>query len=160
MKPWVCIGKIISAHGIKGQVKIKAFTKNLDSFTKYGSLVNEKQEVVVLKKISIQHPSTITATIEDITTRNQAELLKGICLFIHEDNLPPLTEEEVYQDQLINFPLVTKDKILGIIIGVYNFGAGYFCEVRTENGKIGTIHLSSCIIHKDKLECQEDHFLI
>lgn len=159
MKPWVCIGKIIAAHGIKGQVKIRVFT-DPELINESGPLVDAKEKSVVLKNISVKSHTVIHASIAGVTTRNDAEILKGTELFIHEDNLPPLSEEEVLIDQFINLPLIADGKILGTVIGVYDFGAGLFCEVKTPTGKVGTVHINSCTVFDDKIECEEDHFLI
>ena len=160
MKPWVCVGKIIAAHGIKGQIKIKTLTEDPKSIGQFNPLVNKKQEKIILKNFSVKSPTTAVASIDGITTRNEAEMLKGTELFIHQDQFPPLSDEEVYIQHLVDLPLIANGKILGHIIGVYDFGAGSFCEVRTPDGKVGTVHFASCSIFDDKLECEEDHFLI
>lgn len=160
MNPLVQLGQIIAAHGIKGQVKIKILTDHPQYFTGYGQLVNDKQEPVTITSFVVKSPFLAVASIKDITTRNQAELLKNSQLSIYENQLPPLSDEELYRKKLIGLPLIAEGKILGHVVDVCNFGAGDFCEICTNKGKIGTIHLSSCTAYDDRLECPEDHFLI
>lgn len=160
MSRLICLGKIVAAHGIKGQVKVRIFTNTPDNFTKYGPLVNEKQEYIPLTNLVIKSPNSAIASIDGIINRNQAEILKGTQLFIFEHQLPPPSEDEVYYEQLIGLPLLANEQILGHVVGVFDFGAGAFCEIKTQEGKIGTIHLTSCTVLADKLECEEDHFLI
>ncbi len=160
MKSLILLAQIVAAHGIKGQVKIKIFADSPESLTEYGIVVNQKQEPVSITNLSIKSPTLAVASIADITTRNQAELLKGTQLFINESQLPPLSDEEVYYGQLMELPLIADGKTLGHVVGVFDFGGGCFCEIRTPAGKIGTVHLTSCTVHSDKLECPEDHFLI
>lgn len=160
MNRLICLGQIVSAHGIKGQVKIKAFTTIPENIIKYGTLVNQKQEPIIVNITTIKPPSSVIASIEGITTRNQAEILKGTQLFVFEDQLPPSSADEIYYEKLIDLPLIANGKILGHITGVFDFGAGSFCEVKTPDGKTGTIHISSCTVFSDKLECEEDHFLV
>lgn len=155
----VCLGQVVAAHGIKGQVKVKTFTSVPENLTKYGRLINQKQEPVIIKITAIKSSSVI-ASIEGITTRNQAEALKGMQLFIFDNQLPPLSEDEVYYEQLVGLPIIANDKILGHVIGIFNFGAGSFCEVKTPENKTGTIHLSNCIVFSDRLECEAEHLLI
>lgn len=159
MKPWVCLGQIAAAHGIKGQVKIKTFTEDPDSLTKYGDLVDDKQQPVNITNFKSTSPTTGIAAIANITTRSEAELLKGTQLFVHQDQLPELSETEIYHESLIGLPLIAGDKILGHVIAVHDFGAGCFCEIET-NGKNGTVHLTSCTVFDDHLECYEGNFLI
>ncbi len=160
MKSLICLGQIVAGHGIKGQVKIKIFAQSPESLTDYGVIVNEKQEPVSITSLSVKSPTSAVASIASVTTRNQAELLKGTQLFIDESQLPPLSDEEVYYEQLMDLPLIAGDKTLGTVVGVFDFGAGTFCEISTPSGKVGTIHLTSCTVLADKLECEEDHFLI
>ena len=160
MNPLVHLGQIVAAHGIKGQVKIKSLADDPYHLTEYGQLVNEKQEPVIITNFSVKSAVLAVGSINGVTTRNQAELLKGTQLFIHESQLPPPSDEEIYHKQLIGLPLIDDGKILGHVVGVFDFGAGSFCEVRTEKRKTGTVHLTSCTVHSDKLECLEDHFLI
>lgn len=160
MNSLILLGQIVAAHGIKGQVKIKILTENPSHLTNYGQLVNEKKEPAIITNLSVKSPSLAVASIKGLTTRNQAELLKNSQLFIYENQLPPLSDEEIYRKKLIGLPLIADDKIIGHVVNVCNFGAGDFCEVRTDKGKIGTVHLSSCIVYDDKLECPHYHFLI
>lgn len=183
MKPWVCVGKIVAAHGIKGQVKIKTFTEDPENITKYGQLVDSNQRPVDVLNFSKNSPTSGVSSIANVTTRNQAELLKGIQLFVHQSQLPELSETEIYHESLMGLPLLAGGKKLGEVVGVYDFGAGVFCEIQTPNkiskvsltgckadtagfceintkGKIGTIHLNSCNVFTDHLECDEINFLI
>lgn len=159
MKPWVCLGVIAAAHGIKGHVKIKAFTEDPESITKYGKLVDDNQKTVSVLQFLKNSPTTGIATISGVTTRNAAELLKGTKLYVHQNQLPTLSETEIYHESLIGLPLVADGKTLGEVIGVYDFGAGCFCEIQTAD-KIGTIHLTSCDIFADHLKCDEANFLV
>jgi len=160
MNRLICLGQIVAAHGIKGQVKIKTFTTSPENLIEYGTLVNQKHEPIVVNITTIKPPYSVIAFIEGVTTRNQAEILKGTQLFVFEDQLPPSSEDEVYYEKLIGQPLIANAKILAHITGVFDFGAGSFCEAKTPEGKTGTIHLSSCTVFSDKLECEEDHFLV
>jgi 16S rRNA processing protein RimM len=160
MTSLVQLGQIITAHGIKGQVKIKILTEHPHYFTDYGQLINEKQEPVIITSLVVKSPFLAVASIKGITTRNQAEVLKGSQLFIVENQLPPLSDEELYRKKLIGLPLIAEGETLGHVVAVCNFGAGDFCEVRTNKGKIGTVHLSSCTVDEDKIECPQDHFLV
>jgi 16S rRNA processing protein RimM len=160
MNDLICLGQIVAAHGIKGQVKIKVFTIYPENLNQYGVLINKNNEPIEIINLAVKSPTSVVASIKGITTRNQAETLKGTQLFIHEDQLPPLSDDEVYYEQLVGLPLVANDKTLGEVVGVFDFGAGAFCEVRATDGKIGTIHLSSCTLLDDKLTCEEEHFLI
>lgn len=156
----ICLGQIVAAHGIKGEVKIKTFTSDPENLTKYGPLINQKQESIAVKITSAKSPTTVIATIDGITTRNQAETLKNVQLFIFDDQLPPSSADEIYYEKVIGLPLVANGKTLGNVTGVFDFGAGSFCEVKTPEGKIGTIHMTSCNVLADRLECDEEHFLV
>ena len=95
MKPWGCLGVIAAAHGIKGHVKIKAFTEDPESIIKYGELVDDNQKTVSVVQFLKNSPTTGIATISGVTTRNAAELLKGTKLYVHQNQLPTLSENEI-----------------------------------------------------------------
>ena len=159
MKPWVRLGKIVAAHGIKGQVKIKTFTENPENLTSYGDLVDGNQNPVKIVSFSKKSEDILIAAVAGVTSRNQAELLKGVELFVHQSQLPALSETEVYHESLLGLRLLADGKKLGEVISVYDFGAGAFCEIQTRT-KVGTIHLTSCTVFSDHLECDEHNFLI
>ena len=132
----VCLGQVSSAHGIKGEVRIKPFTQAPEDVAAYGPLQDEagarRFEILSLRTTK----GGVVARLDGVTDRNQAEALKGVKLFVDRDRLPERNEDGVwYHADLIG--LVALDKggaALGTIVAVQNYGAGDLLEIRPATG--------------------------
>lgn len=147
LKKHTCVGIITSAHGIKGQVKIKTFTQECDNITKYGNLYTKSGQEIEITSIRILTNNSIVATLKNIITRNQAEELRDTKLFVLKEHLPTLDEDHFYYDDLIGLdvfktPRSEGDEPIGSVLQLYNFGAGDIIELQLVVGgrkTIGTI---------------------
>lgn len=156
MQNLICVAKIVAAHGIKGQVKIKSFA---DDLSLYKNFFLKNDQTLSLKKIQEKSPGILIATIENVVDRNQAETLIGTELFINQNQLPPLPDDEFYYEELIGRDVIVGSSKIGVVIGVFNFGAGEFCEIELASGKTATAHLSNCEITKDVIICPPEQLL-
>lgn len=132
----VCVGAIAAAHGIKGEVKIKAFTVDPKSVGSYGALLDETgQRSFTLSAVRPNGESTVIARIDGVADRNAAEALRGLRLYAPRSALPPAGEGEYYHHDLIGLDAVLANgEILGKVIAVDNFGAGDVIEIKPESG--------------------------
>ncbi len=131
----ICIGQITSAHGIKGHVKVRSFTEPSIKIFSYKELIDDTQTPVALKLIG--NSAMMVCAIEGVNSRNMAETLTGKKLYILRSELPLPHEDEFYINDIEGstvYCIETKDK-LGIITGIYNFGAGDLVEIAFENGE-------------------------
>ena len=72
---------------------------------------------------------------KEVATREQAEALRGLKLFIDRAALPAPDEDEFYVTDLIGLAVVTPDGAkLGTIRSVQDFGAGDLLEVLPPDG--------------------------
>ncbi|MBO0347139.1 ribosome maturation factor RimM [Roseibium limicola] len=129
----VCIG---AAHGIRGEVRVKPFGDDPLSFTDYGVLTDRsgKRSFEVVRA-RVQKTVVVTQ-FKGITTRNQAEELNGLELFITRDQLPQPEEDEFYYSDLAGVGVFDMSgKQLGKVAAVHDFGAGDLLEVRPARGK-------------------------
>lgn len=136
----VCLGVITTAHGIRGAIRIKTFTESPENLTRYGSLQDDKGNTYKLKVLDIKQTGIVTASITGITTRNEAEALRGTSLYIERDRLPTPKEEEFYHLDLIGLVALdlAGDKI-GVVETVHNFGAGDLLEIKLVSGQLQMI---------------------
>ena len=131
------IAKIISAHGIKGHVKISHFLFDSSNLLKYGKIFDHSGNIVKIKLLG-QKPPNLIVQIADINDRDAAEGIQGEFLYIEKAQLPEIkSANSFYYIDLIGLQLINKvgDEI-GQIINVDNFGAGDVIEIRLLNGKI------------------------
>lgn len=137
----VCLGEIVAAHGIKGHVKIKTYTANPVDIGAYGVIKDAKGKEYVLSNVRIATPNSAIAFVKGVTDRNQAETLRGIELFVERAQLPQPTDDEYYHEDLIDLTVQDEHgKIYGTVLGVQDFGAGEFFDIKSEeHNKIITL---------------------
>lgn len=122
----VIIGKIISAYGVKGWVKIRPFTETAKNFIQYRTQFlsrNQKDwNSVEIKEIKIQGQDVVADI--GLTDRDQSISRKGYFLAIERDQLPQLPENEFYWDDLIGLNVIDLDHLgLGKVVGLIETGA-------------------------------------
>ena len=72
----------------------------------------------------------LICAVEDIKTRNEAEKLKNLTLFVKRENLPLLNDDEFYQRDLLNFEVYNLERHnLGFVTSFNDFGGGLLVEV-------------------------------
>ena len=126
MENLVIIGKIISAYGIKGWVKIRPFTETAKNFIQYKTQFLSRNQKdwnrVEIKEIKIQGQDVIADI--GLTDRDQSISYKGYFLAIARDQLPQLPEDEFYWDDLIGLKVIDVDREdLGKVVGLIETGA-------------------------------------
>jgi 16S rRNA processing protein RimM len=129
----VLLGRITGAHGLKGEVKIAAFTAQPEDISAYGALTNadgtRKFQIASLRGTS---GGAVIARLRGVSTREEAEQLRGTDLFVSREALPePEASDEFYHSDLIGLEAISPDgETIGEVVAVYNFGAGDLLEVR------------------------------
>jgi 16S rRNA processing protein RimM len=77
----------------------------------------------------------IVCRAREVETREQAEALRGLKLFVPRAVLPEPDEDEFYVTDLIGLAVETADgERLGVIKSVQDFGAGDLLEVQPPEG--------------------------
>ena len=132
----ICIGAIAGAFGVTGEVRLKSFCSVPGDIASYGPLSTEDG--------SRQFDITLTrpvaggygARIAGVTTREAAEALRGMSLFIDRTRLPSLPDDEFYHADLIGLEaLDTGGEAVGKVIAVHNHGAGDIIEISSRRHK-------------------------
>jgi len=123
------VAVITSAHGVRGQVKIHPFIENPEALFSAPITDATGNRPFKLTRHGIKGTSII-ASIEGITDRNQAELLKGTELFA------PAAIAASEKDKLTGLEArLLNGNVYGRVIGLYNFGAGDILDIEMEGGK-------------------------
>jgi len=132
----ICVGVILGAHGVQGQVRLRSFTDDPESLFKYKPLTDETgQQVMVPHKKGVTKDGFI-ASFKGVTDRDQAEAMRGTRLFIARSSLPPVKRHEYYEADLVGLrALAENKKEVGLVIAVHNYGAGTFLEIQPVKGK-------------------------
>jgi 16S rRNA processing protein RimM len=135
MAAHICIARIGSAHGVRGAVKLWTFTDDPLAVKSYGPLTTKdgaRQFEVTQAREAKDH---LVATLKGITTREEAERLNGIELYVARDQLPATDDDEYYHADLIGLAAVNAaNEPLGRVIAIHNFGAGDIIEIAPPQG--------------------------
>lgn len=134
-KNLVLVGAIAGAFGVKGEVRLRAFTAQKTGVISYGPLYGEDGKVLMRPKSWRELKDGVAVVAPEVKTREQAEAMRGTRLFIPRANLPKTAEDEFYIVDLLGSRAEALDGThLGEIVAVWNFGAGDILEYRPPNG--------------------------
>jgi 16S rRNA processing protein RimM len=149
---YVTIGKISSAFGIKGWVRIAPFTRTPEDFLEYPDLMYEllgETYPLIVREAKIQKRS-ILARIQDIEDRNAAESLKNAQILIDEKDLPIPEEGEFYWKDLENLKVVTQQgELLGTVSHLIETGSNDVLVVKGERDRMIPFIYDDFIIQVD-----------
>ena len=134
------MGRIASAHGIRGWVKVQPYTEYVDSLLDYApwwigqehgpwrEIKPEKSEV---------RGKTLVALLPDCPDRNAAERLKGLLIAVPRSSLPEQKDDEYYWSDLIGLSVVNEAGLeLGKVENLLETGANQVLSVKGEEGEI------------------------
>lgn len=144
----VCVGQFAGSHGVRGLVKLRSFTGDPAAVVTYGPLTDESGK----RRFQVALQSTVKdlflARVEGVTTREQAQELAGLRLYVDRAALPETEDEdEFYHADLIGLRAELADGTLfGTVKAVYDFGAGDVLEIRTESGALEMLPFSKACV--------------
>lgn len=125
----VLIGKVVNAHGIRGDVKIKSFTTVPSDLCNYTPLLKSDGTEIKVKLKSPAKSDVIIANIEGIKDRNEAEAIKGMEIYTLKSSITN-DEDDILFSELIGFSVKNEnDEIIGNVKDILNFGAGDILEI-------------------------------
>ena len=130
MSEMICIGAIAGAFGVQGEVRLKSFTAQAEDIASYGPLSTEDGGRSFTVTLNRPVAGGLSAHLSGITTREQAEALRGITLWAPRSALPSLPDDEFYHADLIGLEVVdTGGKVLGRVKAIHDHGAGDILEI-------------------------------
>ena len=123
---------IVGAHGIKGAVRVKFFTKTPEYYLSVKLFFLENAGQLLPLKVSRILPSKKGWIIlfEEIESRNAAENIKGCRLLLPDEQLKPLESDEFFVHQLIGCRVEDQNgRFLGEVVDFLETGANNVYEV-------------------------------
>ena len=138
MTKYLEIGQIVNTFGIKGMVKIKPFTDDINRFDRlkkvYISNKNGKKEYQI-QEVKY-HKNMVLMKLEGVDTPEQADLLRQSYLLVDRADEEPLEEGVYYIVDLLGLEVYTDDnKLLGKVDDIFNTGSNDIYVVKDEMGK-------------------------
>jgi 16S rRNA processing protein RimM len=142
----ICVARIGAAHGVRGAVKLWTFTEDPLAVKRYGPLATKdgtRQFEVATAREANGH---LVATLKGVATREEAERLNGIELYIAREKLPDTDEDEYYHADLIGLAAVTANEPIGRVIAIHNFGAGDIIEIAPPHGATMLLPFTNAVV--------------
>lgn len=132
----ILVAQVAGGFGVKGEVRVTAWTADPMALMDYGPLLRADGSVG-LTLISARPDKTgVVGRAKEIATKEQADALRGLKLFVPRDRLPPPEDEdEFYLTDLIGMTARdADDAVIGTVKSVPNFGAGDMLEIAPAGG--------------------------
>lgn len=102
------IGKIVSVHGIRGDVKVYSFTDPIENLLGYRHwMLRRDGEVRQMELVSGRAQNKIlVAKLKGLDDREEARALAGFEICVPLDSLPDLPDGEYYWHQLVGLKVI------------------------------------------------------
>jgi 16S rRNA processing protein RimM len=147
MAALICVARIGAPHGVRGAVKLWTFTEDPLAVTRYGALTTKddaRQFEVTHAREAMGH---LVATLKGVATREDAQRLNGIELYVPRDKLPATDMDEYYHSDLIGLAAVNAaNELIGRVIAIHNFGAGDIIEIAPPNGATMLLPFTNAVV--------------
>ena len=136
------VGKITGCYGIKGWVKIHAYTEPPENFLGFGHWMLKRRGVLEPIEFDVgrRQGRGLVAHIAGVDDRTLAESYKGLEVAVQGDSLPQLDEGDYYWSQLQGLQVWCRDGEDRVLLGTVDYlietGANDVMVVKTSAGSI------------------------
>lgn len=130
----ILIGKITSAVGLKGEVKVYNYSDSIEIYEETPQIYvgDELMDVISVR----QQKNMVVLRLSGFTDRDAAERARGREIFVTEADLPELPEGQFYVRDLIGMQVVTEEgEDLGKVTDVIQNTAQDLFEVELPEGR-------------------------
>ena len=131
-KTYIEGGRICTAHGVRGQLKVehwcdsaKVLTKQKSVFIKNRDGSYTEREVLAASEAA----QFVILTLAGVESREDAQAMRGVVLYLHRDNIP------VAKGAMLIYHVETGEK-LGEISDVDDTRAGRLYSIKTAGGVV------------------------
>lgn len=126
-KGFLPVGKIVGAHGVKGNIKVHSYAESLSVFEQGSPILIASakgfEKILTIKWVK-PHGRVVLLSLKGIENRNLAKTLIGSELFVKRDSLPKLVEGSYYWFDIIGLAVFTNDeKYIGRVESVIPTGS-------------------------------------
>lgn len=125
---FVLIGKVAKPHGLRGEIKLHAFSDKPETLLQYSQVVlvdnsGQLSPALNIEKSRLQG-KMVVFKLETINDRDGAEAIQGKGVLLDSKDLPVVGEDEYYWYQLYDVPVYTKaGRELGRVSNIFSNGA-------------------------------------
>ncbi len=133
---YLAVGKIVGVHGIHGELKVEPYTDFPERFAPGVALAMGPTLEEVVVESGRTHKGHILLALEGLHGRNAADELRGLWLFVPEDEAVELEEDTFWVHDILGLNVVSDGgEALGVVHDVLFTGANEVYAVRTPQGR-------------------------
>ena len=134
------VGKIVTTHGIKGELKVSITTDTLTRFNPGNRLYMKKGNEYLETIIDSfrMHKNMALITVNNLKNINDVLGYVGLVLYVNRDELDDLNEGQYYYEDLIGLDVYDKTfetGKIGEVVDVIEVPQGEILRIRLNNGK-------------------------
>jgi 16S rRNA processing protein RimM len=131
----VLVGRIAGAFGVKGEVRLSAYTATPQALLAYRTLLREDGSPALTLLSGRPQKDDLVGRVAEIETKEQADALRGLQLYVPREALPEPEDDEYYLTDLIGMAVFNvHGTVLGKVKAVQDFGAGDILEIDPGRG--------------------------
>jgi 16S rRNA processing protein RimM len=131
----ILIGRVAGAFGVRGEMRVTAFGEDPMALLSYRTLKRADGSPALTLTTGRIHKGGLVARAEGVETKEAADALKGLRLFVSRSALPAPEEDEFYLADLIGLQARSPaGETLGRVKAVHDFGAGDVLEIEPAQG--------------------------
>ena len=138
MQEYFEVGQIVNTFGIKGQLKVKPFTDDMERFEELKTVyICKKNE---MKKVEIEdvkyNKQCVLLKVKGIEDLTEAEKYKGLFLKIDRKDAKTLPKDTYFIADILGLEVYTDEgELLGKVDDIFPTGANDVYVVKNELGK-------------------------
>jgi 16S rRNA processing protein RimM len=124
------VGAVAGSYGVRGEVRLKSFCADPAAIAGYGPLWTEDGSRSFAVTLGAQVKNGFAARLSGVATKEQADGLRGLRLYVDRALLPGLPEDEFYHADLLGLEVRdTGGTLLGTVRAIHDHGAGDLLEI-------------------------------
>ena len=131
----ILVGQVGGGFGVRGEVRVTAFTADPLALTAYGPLLRADGSIGLTLTSARPDKNGVVGRAKEIATKEDADALRGLKLHVPRDRFPEPEEDEFYLADLIGLQARDgEDAVIGMVKAVQNFGADDMLEIAPAAG--------------------------
>lgn len=128
MNDYLIIGKLIGAHGVRGEMKIFPITDDVRRFSSISECMLLSPNEKLLRTVHVTGrrftSDTVIVSVEEITDRDEAQKLSGLFIAVKRADAAPLPEGRYFISDMIGCKVSDSERgLLGVLSDVLQTGA-------------------------------------
>jgi 16S rRNA processing protein RimM len=134
--PMILVGRVAGGFGVRGEVRISTYTEVPMSIAAFKTLTRQDGSPALTIASARPTKDGVVCRCAGIDTKEAADALRGLRLYVPRSALPQPDEDEFYLTDLVGLTVrhIQTDVLLGRVKSVQNFGAGDILEITPDLG--------------------------